>query len=140
MDGAHTHGPQGGGGLVLIAVIAALAIGSGAVTAAISALEVIAVVIACLGAAAILGGIALLVYRARSDRRAQDGRSQVFTAQVVSSDRRPSPSALEASRALPSAIEPARHVHIHLEGADPAAIAALLRNLNGNSDIGKGTQ
>ncbi|HEY1323214.1 MAG TPA: hypothetical protein VGF32_23350 [Streptosporangiaceae bacterium] len=59
----------GGGGLVLVlVVVAALAIGSGAVSAAVSALVTIVIVIACLAVAAVAGGIALLVYRARSDR------------------------------------------------------------------------
>src|SRR5689334_7426150 len=69
MRGTWQTTDSGGGGVALIVIIAALAIGSGAASAAVSALEVIAIVIACLAAAAALGGIALIVYRARSERR-----------------------------------------------------------------------
>ena len=69
-DGAHTHAPQGGG-LVLV-VIAAVLIGSGAASAVASAiaslLVTIAIVLGSIIGLAALGGIGWFVYRARQDR------------------------------------------------------------------------
>ena len=53
-----------GGDLILAFIVAAILIGSGAVSAAVSALVTILIVIACLAVAAVLGGLALLLYRA----------------------------------------------------------------------------
>jgi len=68
-DGAHTHGSGGSGALVLIA--AAVLIGSGAASAAVSALVTILVVVGSVTGLGVLGGIAWLVHRARRDRRAR---------------------------------------------------------------------
>src|SRR5262245_57131569 len=71
-----TGGGSGGGLAVAVVIVAALAIGSGAVSAAVSALVTIAIVVACLAIVAVLGGVALLVYRAKVERGASGSTFQ----------------------------------------------------------------
>jgi hypothetical protein len=142
-DGAHTHGPGGGGGLALVVIIAALAIGSGAVTAAVHVLEVAVIALGAVIGLAVLGGVALLVYRARSE-----GRRRLISAPVVSrigSAPRPELSktykagapeirngitdlAPEIGNGIADlrAIEPPQ-IHVHIYVADPAEAAAIIR-------------
>ena len=111
----------GSGGLVLIVIIAAAALlGSGAASAAASAIETIAIIIGCTIGLAVLGGIAWLVYRARSDR---PGRPAAAPATYQLPPARP-PALEESSN---PAIEPPREIHLHFHTADPAEAAAIIR-------------
>jgi hypothetical protein len=80
----------------------------------------IAIVTASLAVLAVLGGVALLVYRTRQDRP-----GAVFTARPVPPappDRRPA-----LSSGHKQAIEPPREVHLHLN-VSPDQLAAILRH------------
>ncbi len=122
-DGAHTHGPQGTGGLALaVVIIAALAIGSGAASAAVSALvTIVAIVTGCLVGLAVLGGIAWLVCRARSDRP-----GATIAARPVYQLPPESRPELEESH-KPAAIGPGREVHYHFH-VSAAELAAIMRH------------
>jgi hypothetical protein len=114
---------SGSGGLVLVVIAAVVLIGSGTASAAASALTsllvTIAIIIGSVIALAILGGIAWLVYRARSDR---PGRA--IAAPVVSQLPPAGRPALEGSHN--PAIEPAREIHLHLHGLTPDQVAAIV--------------
>src|SRR5439155_794610 len=100
----------GGGGLVLVVVIiAALAIGSGAASAAVSALEVILIVLGAVIALAVLGGVAWLVYRTRSAPAPSDRPGRPLEARpVYKLPPDPRPELEESSK---PAIEPPRETH-----------------------------
>jgi hypothetical protein len=83
LDGAHTHGPQGGG-LVMAVIAAAILLGSGAASAVASALVTIAVVLGCVIGLAVLGGIGWLVYRVRSGPVRSDRPGRPVAARQVS--------------------------------------------------------
>jgi hypothetical protein len=121
-QGGGTWQTSGGGGLVLVIIVAALAVGSGAVTAAVHALEVAVIVLGAVIGLAVLGGVALLVYRARSDRP-QAASERVPRADVPSAQRP------ELSANHKPAIEPPQ-LHLHIDGADPEVIAAIMRHLS----------
>lgn len=127
----QTTDSGGRGGLVLIAVIAAAAlIGSGAASAAVSALvTIVAIVTGCVVGLAVLGGIAWLVYRARSDRsivrltrKTPTGASK----KLLTPEVRPQ---LEESH-KPAAIGPGREVHYHFN-VSAAELAAIMRRYDG---------
>jgi hypothetical protein len=119
----QTSGP--GGGLVLAVIAVVVLIGSGAASAVASAVVTILIIIAVvtgLAAAAVTGA---LVWRVRSERpgRPNPARSIVQLPPET-------PPALEESSK--QAIEPPRggaHLHLHLDGADPQVIAAIMRHL-----------
>jgi len=117
----------GGGGRVLaVVIVAALAIGSGAASAAVSALEVIAIVLGAVIALAVLGGVAWLVYRARSAPAPSDRPARPLEARPVYQlppDPRPE---LEESH-KPAAIGPGREVHYHFN-VSAAELAAIMRH------------
>ena len=111
----------GGGGLVLAVIAAAVLIGSGAASAIASALVTIAIVIGSIIGLAILGGIGLLVYRARQDR---PGRP-IAARQVYRLGPAAAPH-LEGSQ--PLAIQPSRNeLHLHFHGMSPAEAAEAIR-------------
>lgn len=119
-SGAHTHGPQGGGLVLVVLIVAALAVGSGAASAAVHALEVIVIVIACVLTVAVLGGIALLAYRARSEpRRRPIGAPAVYEL--------PPESRPVLSSEHKTAIEPPREIHLHIS-VTPDQLAAIMRH------------
>jgi hypothetical protein len=116
----------GGGGLLPAVIIAAVLIGSGAASAAVSALEVIAIITGAVIGLAVLGGIAWLVYRARSAPARSDRPGRPITARPVYQlppDPRPE---LEESH-KPAAIGPGREVHYHFH-VSAAELAAIVRN------------
>ena len=117
-DGAHTHGPQGGGELVLAVIAAAVLIGSGALSALASALTTILIITGCTIGIAVLGGIAFLVYRARQDRPGPP----IAARPVYRLPPEPRPSLEAPSR---PALEPGREIHLHLHGLTPDQIAAV---------------
>jgi hypothetical protein len=115
----------GGGGLVLVLVLvliaaAAILIGSGAVSAAVSALVTILIIAAVVTGLAVLGGTALLVHRARQGRPAPpiQARPSYWV-------RPAEPPGLGMSE--PLAIEPGREIHLHLN-VTPDQLAAILRH------------
>ena len=118
-----TGGSGGGGGLVLV-IVAVVLIGSGAASAAASAvaslLVTIAIILGALIGLAILGGVAWLVYRARSDRPARPIAARLMY--PVPPAARPE---LEGSDK--PAIGPAREVHLHLS-VTPDQLAAIMRH------------
>jgi hypothetical protein len=131
-QGGGTWQGSGGGGLVLVVVIAALAIGA-APAAASALVTIVAIVTGCVIGLAVLGGAALLVYRARSE-----GRRRTIAAPAVSrigSAPRPELSktykagAPEIGNGIADlrAIEPPREIHIHFHVTDPAEAAAIIR-------------
>jgi len=71
MRGTWQTTDSGGGGLALAVIAAAVLIGSGAVSAAVSALVTILIITGSVIALAVPGVIAWLVHRARRDRRAR---------------------------------------------------------------------
>ena len=64
----QTTGGGGGGGLVLAVIAAAVLIGSGAASAAISALVTVAIILGSVIGLAVLGGIGCLIWRVRQER------------------------------------------------------------------------
>jgi hypothetical protein len=127
-DGAHTHGGGGFDGAWVV-ILAAVLIGTGVVSAALSAitrlLELAAIITGCAIGLAVLGGLGWLVYRARSGPRRSDrpGRPiapplarQLPPAErpVLSADHKP-------------AIEPPRETHLHFH-VSAAELAAILRH------------
>lgn len=141
MRGTWQTTDSGGGGLVLIAVIVAAAVlGSGAASAAVSALEVIAIITGAVIALAILGVIAWLIYRARSAPARSDRPGARLTARPVS--RIGSAAPPELSSGHKPAIGPPRHenhfrdigpgreVHYHFH-VSAAELAAIMRRYDG---------
>ena len=121
----QTTGGSGGGsgGLVLVAVLVAAAlIGSGAASAAVHALEVVLIVVGVVAVLAVAGGIAVLVWRARSDRR---GRPVSARPVVQAPRERPAP--LRGSQPRPAVEPPRSEVHLHLN-VDPDQLAAIVRH------------
>ena len=114
----QTTGSSGSG--VGLAILAAVLIGSGALTTTVHAIEVILIVTGCTIALAVIGGIALLVYRARQNPPgrpiAAPPMSRLATAE------RPQ---LEVSHK--PAIGPASEVHLHLN-VSPDQVAAIVRH------------
>ena len=125
-SGAHTHGPQGGGLILVVVIVAALAIGSGAASAAVSALVTIVIVTGCVIAVAVLGGIALLVYRARSAPRRSERPGPAIGARPAYQLPPESRPQLEESH-KPAAIGPGREVHYHFH-VSAAELAAIMRH------------
>jgi len=118
-----TGGSGPSGGLVLVVIVAAVLIGSGAASAIASALEVIAIITGAVIGLAVLGGIAWLVYRARPAPAPSDRPGRPLEARPVYQlppDPRPE---LEESH-KPAAIGPGREVpyHFHVSAAELAAI------------------
>jgi hypothetical protein len=143
----QTTSGGGGGGLVLVVIVAALAIGSGAVSAAVHVLEVAVIVLGAVIGLAVLGGAALLVHRARSEgRRRPIAARPVYqlppeqapqleeshkTALSKTSVQNLPPGGKKWTPELdsgPRAIEPPQ-LHLHIDGADPQVIAAIMRHL-----------
>jgi hypothetical protein len=120
----QTTDSGGGGGLVLAVAAAALLIGSGAASAAVSALVTIAIVTGCVLTAAVLGGIALLVYRARSELRRSDRPGRPIAGPVVRQLPPAERPVLSADHK--PAIGPGREVHYHFH-VSAAELAAIMR-------------
>jgi hypothetical protein len=141
-DGAHTHGPQGGGGTLLAVIAAAVLIGSGAAPAAVSALVTIVIVTGCVIGLAVLGGIALLVYRARSivrltrktpTRSERPGRPiparpvyQLPPERAPQLEESHKPAIEPRPENHFPAIEPPQ-LHLHFHGMSPAEVAEAIR-------------
>lgn len=127
-SGAHTHGPQGGG-LVLLVVVAALAIGSGAASRITDAIVSLLIIVGVVIVLAVAGVVALLVWRTRSERPGRPAAARPVY--QLPPDPRPE---LEESH-KPAAIEPRHenhfpaigpgrevHYHFHVSAAELAAI------------------
>ena len=120
-----TGGSGGSGGLVLaVVIVAAIALGSGAVSAAASAvaslLVTLAIVLGGVVTLAVLGGVAFLVWRARQDRPGRPIAARLMY--PVPPAARPE---LEGSGK--PAIAPGREVHLHLN-VSPDQLAAIVRH------------
>ena len=94
----------GGGGLVLAVIAAAILVGSGAASAIASALVTVVVIVAVILVLAVVGVVALLVYRAR-----QNGPGRPTTARPIAQlppkcgpDCRPGPSSSSRGGRQPS--------------------------------------
>jgi hypothetical protein len=128
MRGTWQTTDSGGGpgvGLVLAVIAAAVLIGSGAASAIASALVTILIITGCIMTLAVLGSIAWIVHRARQDR---PGRP-IAVRPVYRLPSQPRPGLEASSR---PALEPGRggqHLHLHLDGADPQVIAAIMRHI-----------
>ena len=103
-----------------LAILAAVLIGSGALTTIVHAIEVILIVTGCTIALAVVGGIALLVYRAR-----QNPPGRPIAAPPMSRLAPAERPQLEVSHK--PAIGPAREVHLHLN-VSPHQLAAIVRH------------
>ena len=128
----------GGGGGVVLVIVLVLLLGSGAVAAVSAVLIGIFIAVAVTVVLALAAG-GYLVYRAY--RRQQSG----IPAQrgIVGSAPRPGKSfllrPLVVHQLSPEpeqpAIAPAQHFHLHVgEGADPAQVAAVMRQVRGERD------
>jgi hypothetical protein len=116
-----TDSGGGSGGLVLIAVIVVVALGSGAASAAASALVTLLIIAAAVIGVAVLGGVAVLIYRTRSERPRRP-----IAAPAVSPLPPESRPQLEGSHK--PAIEPPRNeLHLHFHGMTPAEAAEAIR-------------
>jgi hypothetical protein len=116
----QTTGSGGEGGLVLAVIAAAVLIGSGAASTIASALVTILLITGCTIAAAVTGGIAWLVYRARQDRRGGGIEARPVY-------RLPPGIHLPVTDPSRPAIEPGREIHLHLN-VTPDQLAAILRD------------
>lgn len=126
----QTTGSGGGSsGPALAVIVAVVLIGSGAVSAAASALAsllvTIAIVFGSVIGLAVLGGIAWLVHRARSDRPGRPIAARLMC--PVPPAARPE---LEGSDK--PAISPGREVHLHLN-VSPDELAAIMRHYTDRS-------
>jgi hypothetical protein len=124
----------GGGGLVLAVIAAAVLIGSGAASVMERLFVTITIVLGAVIGLAVLGAAAVLVHRARSE-----GRRRPVSARPVSRVPPGQHPQLEIPHktATPEfrngvtelrAIEPPQ-LHLHIDGADPQVIAAIMRHL-----------
>lgn len=113
----QTTSSGSGGGLVLAVIAAAVLIGSGAVTAAISALAVIAITIAVVTGVAVTAGIAVVVWRLRRPPRPGVPYSPLLVQQATRAPLQP---------AQPRAVDPPRQLHLHLT-VTPDQAAAIMR-------------
>jgi hypothetical protein len=109
-------GGGSGGGLVLAVIAAAVLIGSGAASAIASALVTILVIMGVVVGLAAIGGVALLVYRARQ------ASSSALPMYQLPAEERPH---LESPRK--PAIGPGREVHLHLN-VTPDQLAAIMQH------------
>jgi len=111
-----------GGGLALAIIAAAVLIGSGAVSAAASALVTIAIIVGAVIALAVLGGIAWLVYRARSAPAPSDRPGRPVAAPAA--HQLPPEVRPQLEESSKPAIGPPRetHLHFHVSAAELAAI------------------
>jgi hypothetical protein len=108
------HRATGGVALVLV-VIAAAVLGSGAAAAIDTALVMLLI---AAGVAAVLTTAALIAYliwRPRRDTVAAPSRRGIVPAPVVHQLAAPQRPAIP------------QHLHLHFDGADPAAVAEILR-------------
>jgi hypothetical protein len=127
----QTTGGGGGGGLAVAVVLVLLLLGSGAaaraghalMSAVVAALIALAVVLAL----AIVGGVALLVYRTRQERPGAP-----FSARLVS--RVPPEPLPRLEEPYKPAVEPPRELHLHFHGASPQDVAAIMRRIREDSD------
>lgn len=132
-DGAHTHGPQGGG-LVLAVIAAVVLAGSGAASAVASAVVTIAITAAVAVSVAIAGVIGLLVYRTRSERRRRPIPAPVVSrigpAQrpELSESHKPAAEQFFPRAETNQAIGTPREVHFHLN-VTPDQLAAIMRRI-----------
>ena len=115
----QTTDSSGSSGLVLAVIAAAVLIGSGALTAIVHAVVMILIMLGCTVALAVVGGIALLVYRTRSDAL----RRPIPARPVVQLPPGTRPGLEESSKPV---IEPARELHVHFHGLTPGQIAAIV--------------
>jgi hypothetical protein len=114
-----------GGGLVLAVLAVLVLIGSGAASAAVSALEVALIVAAAVIGLAVITVAGLLIWRVRQERPGAPIAAR--QASRIGPGERP-----VLSSGHKAALEPPRseqHFHLHLDGADPQVIAAIMRHL-----------
>jgi hypothetical protein len=121
-QGGGTWQTTGGGGGVLVLIAAAILIGSGAVTAAVSALVTILIVLACAAGLAVLTGLGWLIWRARPAPARSDRPGPPIAARPVY--QLPPGRAPQLEESHKPAIEPPRetHLHFHVSAAELAAI------------------
>lgn len=121
----------GGGGLLLAVIAAAVLIGSGAASAAVSALVTIVIVVGCVIGAAMLGGVALLVYRARQrPREIRTYRSDLEGAPALklrTGVRNSAPEIRHAGADLRAIEAPRNELHLHFHGMSAAEAAEAIR-------------
>jgi hypothetical protein len=119
-----TSGGSGGGLVLAVIVVAGVLIGSGAASAAVSAVVTILVIAGVLVGLVLVGGVGVLIYRARQ------------VPESLSAPRIPAPAAYQvAAEVRPQlggarvpAIEPPREIHYHLHGLTPDQLAAVMRH------------
>ena len=109
----HKHCPPERGGLAvaLTVVIAAVVV----VKVVVAILTVLLITLAVLAGLALLGGAAYAIAAVRSGRR---------SAPALPPRRQHAPLSTPGRRSLPAG---ERHLHLHLHGLDPGAIAAIIR-------------
>ena len=116
MRGTWERTDSGSGGLALVLiVIAAVVFGSGAAAAIDTALVALLIAAAVIAVLVTVALIVFLWHRARNPSPQGFVRTPLVRSSVV--------------HELPGAERPAlpQHVHFHFDGADPAAVAEILR-------------
>ena len=116
-------GGGGGLGMVVLVIVAAALLGPAVAAAVVELLHLLVIVLVVLAAVAGAGLVALAAFHV--SRRRQEAPRLAYRATVAPP--RPSP--------LPSeprpAIEAPRQVHLHFHGTDPAEVAAIIRQQQG---------
>ena len=126
-------GGGGGGGLALAVIAAAVLIGSGAVSAAVSALVTVAIIVGAVLVLAVAGVVAWLVYRARSVPAPSDRPGRPVAAPVayqLPPEVRPQ---LEESHK--PAIEPPRETARYRPLGDQAGVASSTGQSSVSRDV-----
>jgi hypothetical protein len=121
----QTTGSSGLSGGVILAVIAAVwLIGSGALSAIVHAIAVVLIIFGCTIAVAVLGLVAALIMRTRSDRLTAPISGRV----VPSVPPEPAPQLTEPYK--PAAIEPTtrNELHLHFHGMTRAEVGDAIRD------------
>jgi hypothetical protein len=118
-DGAHTHGGGGFDPMPILIIIGAIVLAGPVAAAAAELLHLLVIVLVVLAAVA---GAGLVAYVAFWVSR---GRQETARALYRVAPAPPRPSPLPS--APPPAIEAPRQVHLHFHGADPAEVAAIIR-------------
>jgi membrane protein implicated in regulation of membrane protease activity len=109
----QTVGGSSGAGAALLIIGAVILLGSGAAAAIAAAVVVAIIVLAVVVVLSAAGLIAYLIWRARRD--------------VAPSRRGIVPAPVVHQLAAPERPAIPQHLHLHFDGADPAAVAEILR-------------
>ena len=117
----ETTDSGGGGGLgtVVLVIVAAALLGPAVAAAVAELLHLLVIAVAVVGGLALAGGLALVAFRV--SHRSQETARVLY--RVTPAPPRPAPLPSEPQ----AAIEAPRQLHLYFHGADPADVAAIIR-------------